>query len=328
MKTIDILQSSLQNLGYNLETFLLGPNNKSFTQISHPSRKGMLTLSTNSPLYPFATASARLISNHKPIAHDFAKRRGVSLPDSVYIKSDSVYDEAYALLNTYGFVIAKPANSSVSNGVTLDIDTREKLLDAIDVARQFSDDVIVQQQVFGEEIRFAVLNGKLRAAILRQTAHVIGDGMSDLSMLIEQENHLRQQIQDTAVPYPALTGTLIDMSKFDLDSIPLVGQRVELSRGTMIKSGASMYNVIDAVHESYVEVVEDLAGALGAGFIVVDVILVDYTRAATADNYAFIEFNLTPALPLFYSCRDGKHFRVAEDYLAPMISEAIERKHS
>jgi uncharacterized protein (DUF1330 family) len=90
----------------------------------------------------------------------------------------------------------------------------------------------------------------------------------------------------------------------------------------MIRTGASIYNVIQTVHPSYLQTVENLAQKLGANFIVVDMILRDYTQEQSANNYAFIEFNTTPVLKLFYSCRDGQHYDVVEE-LADMIDGTL-----
>lgn len=320
MKTIDFLQSSLEALGYTTQSFTLGEDAKSFTRFNSPYEGRCLTVSTNSPLYPFASSSARIIANHKDRAYDFAVQLGVSVPQSVTIKqADTSFTAARELLSSAGRVIVKPNASSVSNGLSLNIDTEAALVRAIEEARRFSHDILVQRQVVGDEIRFVVADGQVRAAILRKTPQVIGDGVHTLSELIDQENHERAHITDTAVTYPMLNDDLLDLSAFDMTAVPSKGERVELGLGTLIKTGASIYNVFESVHPSYLEVAERLGRALGPGFVVVDMMMADYTQPATEENYAFIEFNLTPALQLFYSCRDGKHFEVAKDYLAPMI---------
>lgn len=327
MTSISLLQSSLELLGYTTRCFMLGETKKSFTQFTAPDGERSITFSTDSPLYPFASASARLIANDKDMAYDLAERTGITIPRSVTIKStDTEYIDALALLQTSQKVIVKPASSSMSKGLTLNIADETALVEAIATARQHSDTVLVQQQVTGDEIRFVVVDGIVRASILRQTPRVTGDGVRTLGQLIEQENLERSQIRDTSVSYPQLDGDVVNLSGFDMESIPADGECIELGLGTMIKYGASIYNVHDTVDKSYHAIVERLAGQLAPGFVVVDMMLVDYTQSATSKNYAFIEYNLTPALPLFYSCRDGKHFDAAGEYLAPMIDAVIREK--
>ena len=286
----------------------------------------MVTLSTDSPLYPFATSSARLITNHKNLSYDLASKIGISHPDSVTIyPDDQVFKAATLLLETHGLVIVKPNSGSVSNGLTLNISRTDALPEAIKHARSFSDKVLVQQQVRGDEVRFVVVDGAVRAAILRQTPGVTGDGTTTLGQLIKDENVSRSSIVDTAVPYPRIDSDLVNMDAVNLDSIPALNERVELGKGTMIRLGASIYDVTETIHPSYLEIAEKLGVQLGNGFVVVDIMIHDYTKPAGNNNYAFIEYNLCPALQLFYSCRDGKHFDVVGDYIAPMIEMMLRK---
>ena len=320
MKTIDILRSALGEYGYTFTTYRLGRDQKSFTKVHNPEAGAALTFSTDSPLYPFSTASSRLICNNKAMAYEFADLHGVNTPQSVYVYAKDSMDAALNLLETRGRVIVKPGSSSLSNGLTLDVTDSASLVAAITKAFQFSDSVIVQEQIIGDEIRFVVVDGATRAAILRQTPRIVGDGVSTVSELIEWENNEREKITDTMVAYPAIDGVSAGVNA---SAVPENGQVLELGRGTMIKDGASMYDVFAHVDRSYIEHVDRLASALGKGFVVVDMMVKDYKQPALQDNYAFIEFNSTPALQLFYSCRDGQHFKVAEDYLAPMINKVI-----
>lgn len=329
MATMDFLRSALQELGYKSSTILLGKEQKSFTHFESLDGTRRITMSTESPLYPFATASARVMARYKDMAYDFAANAGVAIPRSTTIsKSDLQFVDAKKLLATCGRIIVKPSASSISNGLTLNVVDEVSLEKAIQFAREYSDDVIVQQQVQGDEIRFVVIDGKTRAAILRQTPRVTGNGRDTLQDLIEQENNERRQIADTAVPYPQLDSTLLDLAEFDMGAVPADGVRIELGLGTMVKTGASIYDVTETTHPSYLEIAQQLGAKLGPGFVVVDMMLIDYTKTATSDNYAFIEFNLTPALQLFYSCRDGKHFDVAGRYLAPMIDGVLRERTS
>lgn len=326
MNTMDILKASLEARGYSSRALLLGVSQKSFTQFRSEGSPRLLTLSTDSPLYPFSSSSARLIANFKNLAYDLASSVGVPIPDSVTIAlDDNKFEAADALLFACGLVVVKPNSSSVSNGLTLGIDSVKQLHDAITFARGFSDEVLVQRQVTGDEIRFAVIDGNVRAAILRQTPGVDGDGISTLAELIVKENELRRAIVDTAVVYPAIDSILVNLESFDVSTIPAMGERVELGKGTMIRLGASIYDVMDTVDPSYIAIAKKLAGQLGHGFVVVDMMIHDYTQSADPKNYVFIEYNLTPALQLFYSCRDGNHFDVAGKYLAPMIDKLLQR---
>lgn len=316
--SIDLLKKGLKNRSYTVKDLSLAE--KSYTQFIAPN--GGIWITRNTQIsYPFVSCASTQISNDKNSAYDLAKEKGVRVPKTTKIHKDQLAKLQISELIAQGAVVVKPNGSTLSRGLTLDVDTEDKLKNALALAIEHDDMVLVQEQVTGEEIRFAVLNGKVKAAILREKPYVCGDGVSTIAELIEQENMMRAKITDTMVAYPPLED-VVNLNGHQMDTVLSAGERYELGKGTMIRFGASMYDVVDTIHHSYIETVETLAAELGFGFVVVDMMLDDYTAVQTDHNYAFIEFNKAPVLKLFYSCRDGKHFDVLSE-LVPMIDAAI-----
>lgn len=322
-ESIEILQNVMEKKGYSFREFRL-QGEKHFTQISDRSGRALLTLATGKPLYPFATSSARLIARDKMTAYDFVRQNGVPVPRSVVVAPNASFEEATELLEACQSVIVKPVKGAGSTGLTLDVTTRDRLARALQDAWQDDTPAVVQQQFYGEEIRFAVVNGVVRAALLRQKPHVVGDGISTVARLIERENEQRRAITDTLVPYPQLTSELIGEEAMTDQTVLSVREIKELNKSTMIRGGASVYDILSTIHPSYIKAAEQAAYGIGRGFIVVDMMVQDQAVSATNDNHVFIEFNLAPALSLFYSCRDGKHVPIVENFLAPMLETAME----
>ena len=182
---------------------------------------------------------------------------------------------------------------------------------------------LVQSQFVGQEVRLTVINRKIRSALLRQKPQVIGDGKTTVKNLIEQENGARRALQHVQTPYPVLDDSLVPLDLLQSTVVPAIGEVVELSKSTMIRGGASMYEILPEVHSSYIQAVESAIQGLGDGFFVVDLMVASYSQAATPDNYIFLEMNLAPALTLYYSCRDSDHFPIVEDYLGPMLERVL-----
>lgn len=262
--------------------------------------------------YPFNTPRIKKISINKEVAYEFARNSGVSTPYTYYvsevneIKTSLVAD----LLKRYQKLIVKPANASLSRGLTLNVQSPESLRAAILRARKVSKTVLIQEQVEGEEVRFVVLDGKVVAALLRRTPRVVGDGVSTVAELICKENDQRKSLDFAYITYPLLSDTIIGQPMMTNNNLLLLGETLELNRATMIRNGASVYNVLDQVHPSYVDTIEKLVGRLGAKFIVVDIFFKDFTQQQAEQNYWFIEFNTSPVLKMFYGCRDGKMFDI------------------
>lgn len=270
--------------------------------------------------YPVTSETAQLLAIDKDKATQYVVSKGMSAPATMRLQGDESDAMVEDFINKYHKVVVKPLDRSLSLGLKTDITTLEKAKTAIRHATEFSETALMQEQVFGEEIRFTVVAGKVMAALLRRTPRVTGDGKSSVRELIAKENEARAKIDYTLVEYPRIDNALIH-SSVDMDLVPDTDQVIELSRSTMISKGCSVYDVLEQVDQSYLKLVEDLVEDLEAGFIVVDIFVKDFHEPAASDNYWFIEFNTSPVLKLFYSCRDGN----MHDIL-PTLAEAVDRK--
>lgn len=324
IKSVSMLQDYFSPRGYTFEQMTIGEApRRRFVTMKSPEG-AYITLSSAVPTYPFTSASGREIFIDKTKAYDLAKLLGISIPSSYVVTTERATVEALSImLSTHQMLIAKPHNSYQSRGLTTNITTVDQLKAAIEQASEISEFVLVQQQVTGEELRFIALDGAIRSVLLRQKAFVVGDSTSTVAELIAKENEIRRTIIDSKVAYPQLDASLIAHDLLTSDRIPDSDERVELNTMTMIRGGASVYDVFKQVHPSYLEVAQRLAERFGKGFMAVDLMIQDYTQPATLTNYVMLELNGSISLPMCYSCRDGRHFRIIEDYLGPMLERAI-----
>lgn len=275
--------------------------------------------------YPLNAAFHTDVSRSKELSAELAKKAGFSVAFTKSIARDeSLCDKsATELLDKYNKLIVKPESASLSNGLTLNISDPKELQDAISYAKSVAKNslkVLVQQQIFSEEIRFLVIEGKVVGALLREKPKLVGDGLSTLGQLLKAENDSRQNVKDTMVEYPTLTANMFEQPT-DLEYVLEEGDVYEINKSTMIRGGASIYNISDEIHPSYVNAIEDLVQKFGSGFVVVDVFIRDYRQPMTKQNAYFNEFNTAPVLKLCYSCRNGKHIDIV-----PTLVEAVERR--
>lgn len=272
--------------------------------------------------YPFSTKEVRQITINKGCAYGFVENLGYSIPFTRLVeKGEKIKkDEAIVLIKRFGKLIVKPLKASLARGLTLNITTFWQLKRAISKARKFNKSVLIQQQVEGEEIRFTVIDGKLVSALLRRTPRVIGDGHSTVAELIRAENIVRESLRFKHISYPQLTKKIVNKAYFKSKTVLKEGEVLELNRATMIKNGASVYDVRPKIHPDYIEAVEKIVAKLGAKFVAVDMFVQDYTKKMGKNNYYFIEFNTSPVLKLFFGCRDNVMFDVV-----PPLVDVIEK---
>lgn len=320
---IKLLEVKLKQLGYTSQ--VQDAIGTTYYQFTAPNRKSWLTQGV--PVnYPSTHSGITRLSVRKDLAYHFLEQNNVRVPET-YIVQDGQIDESdlRTMLDNYPTLITKPVNASLSRGLTINIDSYDKLIDGIRHALNFNittNSVVVQEQVRGEEIRFVILDGKVESAMLRQTPQVMGNGSSTIQELIQAENASRRQINVPYLVYPQLDSSLVDPLLLQSACVPREGEVVKLSSATMIKDGASIYDILEDLDQSYKDKVESIVQMLGADFIVVDLFIIDHTMPLADDNYAFIEFNTSPSLKLFYSCRDGLHFD-AVNQLAQLIDRSL-----
>lgn len=318
--TVNLFADVFADMGYEIMSFTIG--GRVYTRFTAPN--GGVWMTRNARIsYPLISATCKEIADSKNLSYDLCANHDIRVPQTVALYDLSDHQEEVSQLMQTGAVVVKPNGSHLSQGLRLNVDTPAKLQAAFVAAKQFCDVVLVQEQVTGEEVRFAVVDGEVKAAILRQTPRVIGDGQHTIAELLALENAQRRSYDMQFAIYPELDDELIDFSTVDLQTVPAAKQTIELSRATLIRQGASMYNVIDDIDDSYKQIALRAAQALGARFIVVDIMIEDIAQPCSDTNYAFIEFNGAPAVGLFYSCRGGQQYDIITD-LAPRMDQAIQ----
>ncbi|MBM3210379.1 hypothetical protein FJZ39_03525 [Candidatus Saccharibacteria bacterium] len=315
--SIDILHVAMKDFGYSVDVFTL--DGRKYTRFKHASGKSWLTRN-GLVSYPFVTSSAHTVSQNKQRAYSLAGEVGVCYPathviDTRVTNADKVAIER--MIDSFGGVIVKPENASGARGFTAGIKSINNLEEA--VTKAYSNGhtplVLVQEAVDAEEIRFAVVDGKVVSALLRKRPYVVGDGHSTVAELIAKENDSRRTFKMPYVTYPDLDETMLNPDTISSQEILNMNRELTIGSGTMIKNGASIINVFENVHDSLIEKVQRISNQIGHGFVVVDMFVKDYTQPAESGNYWFNEFNFSPSLKLHYSCRDGNH----DDILACLI---------
>ncbi|HEX8182781.1 MAG TPA: hypothetical protein VF575_04240 [Candidatus Saccharimonadales bacterium] len=279
------------------------PLSSTYMQVTAPNGKKWLSRWA-AMSYPFVSVAAKKISINKTLGYEFAAHYGVSIPRTIYLPGDN--DKMADFLTANAPIIAKPADGSGSHGLTLGIKNTEDLHKAIDYAHEYSGKVILQRQFIGQEVRITIADGEVVSVIWRQPPRVIGNGHSTIAQLIEQENDARRGLQFEQIPYPPLSSAIIPADFMTSNSIPGAGEVVELSKNSLTSGGASLYDISDEIHESYLKTAVKLARELNPAFLVVDLMIENFEAPQTDDNYVFMEFNTAPALRLYFGMRGGK----------------------
>lgn len=321
-----MLANALAELGYTSE--LVDVDGKQRVIYRHPSGKSWST-STGLVTYPFNSSDLTDISDNKSKAYAWVDNLGIKRPETIVISTDkTVSPEAVnRLLARHGRVIVKPDASFGSRGVSVNLRNYDQVLDAITVAQRIKQkhgDILVQQHVDGNEYRFTVLNGEVVSVMLRETARVIGDGISTVAELIEREDNERTIVNQTSmVRYPAIHEIIQDSTRLKSNHVLAESEVLILSSSAMVSGGTSVYEIEDKIHESYKQVAIKLANGLTSQFVIVDLFIQDSNAPATYDTVYFNEFNRSPALKMFYANRNEGYVDIARA-LAQAIDQYLD----
>jgi cyanophycin synthetase len=268
---------------------------------------------------------ATITNQTSPIAVDLASDKhktkqmlqfaSVPVPQGMVIEDVNQLEE---VVSSIGFpLVAKPFDGNHGNGVTLNIQNREQAKAAFDCAVTFSEKVIFEKYLTGHDYRLLVINYKLVAAAKRTPAMVVGDGISTVKELVEQENLNPCRGEDhentlTRIRIDKATEALLQLQKLSADSVPAKGIDVVLKQTANLSTGGTSEDVTDVLHPEVVEIAERVARVIGLDICGIDVIAKDITRAIKKDEFAVIEVNAAPGFRMHTNPVIGKPRPVGE----------------
>jgi len=136
---------------------------------------GGRTVVTRESLSQFTTAVAMSRCDDKRVTRRIMERAGVRVARGV-LAGDGELDDALALMADVGAVVVKPARGEQGRGITVGVRDEPGLQRAVELARQFCPDVLVEELVPGQDLRVLVIDRAVAAAAVRKPAEIIGDG--------------------------------------------------------------------------------------------------------------------------------------------------------
>lgn len=230
-------------------------------------------------------------------------------------------DELQQAASEIGFpVVLKPLDGNHGKGITTNIYTREQASNALIHAKTISDDVIIEQHIFGDDYRFLVINYKLAAVSKRTPASVTGDGKSTISALIDEVNKHPDRGDGhekilTKIKIDKNTESILQQSALNLNSILQAGKVLRLKDTANISSGGTATDVTDQVHQHNVFLAERTARLIGLDICGIDIVCSDIGRPIIDNNGAIIEVNAAPGFRMHTNPSSGQSRNVA----APVI---------
>jgi len=225
-----------------------------------------------------------------------------------------------------GPVVIKPRDGNQGKGVAVNIESRERVLEAYAAAREISTEVMAEKFLPGHDFRLLVIGNRLVAAARREPPHVIGDGEHSIRELVQQVNDDPQRSGGHATPLTYIGLDDIAMATLawqdlDADSVPRMGTRVVLRNNANLSTGGTAADVTDDVHQELAARVVAAARMVGLDLCGVDVVCESVLRPLESQAGGVIEVNAAPGLRMHLEPSFGKGRPVGEAIISTMFAD-------
>lgn len=289
-------------------------NKNSLIQLGHGSRQKLILAALTSHT---SCIGADLASN-KQDTKEILDAGFVPVPKGVVIQSLKKLEDA---IEELGFPIAiKPLDGNHGVGVTTNIQTREKAIEAFKVAQKISNKIIVEHFVSGMDFRFLVVNFKMVAAAMRIPAYVTGNGAATIKQLIDEVNKDPRRGEDhenilTSIKIDEVTLAILREKGMSIETVLPPGEILYLKHAANLSAGGTAVDVTDIVHPHNIMLVERVSRLMNLDICGVDIVAEQIDMPITRENAAVIEVNAAPGLRMHVYSADGKKRNVARNII-------------
>ena len=240
------------------------------------------------------------IANNKMISSNMIGMSGLPSPVNALV---SDVDMALQIAKKIKWpVVLKPVDGDRGEGVTINVNSPEKLIIAFEHAKRYSQSkrVIVEREVLGVVHRVFVVKGEVLYVVKRVPKAVIGDAINSVSELIKIANRdldatppwLRSEI------FKSDTEAIEAMNAFGftMESIPKVDERVPLRMIESTVFGGGSIDASTQIHKENIRIALQATKLTGLEIAGIDIITQDISKPWYENGAIINEINVAPVL--------------------------------
>jgi D-alanine-D-alanine ligase-like ATP-grasp enzyme len=219
--------------------------------------------------------------NNKRACHAWLVSQRLPVPAQLAYE-DSQPKLALAFLKKYAPIVVKPCMQWGGRGVSMAVRTADELKQAVQFARRYEADVVLQETVPGDDLRVILAGGELAAAIQRSPASVTGDGRHSIRQLIARRNAERRKSDPSnQIPWNAETRRNLAELKRKPDDVPRLGECVQVRLTNNYHTGGTVEVVTDRVPRRALQLSQRIAKALKIPLVGIDFLIDPVSKRTT-----------------------------------------------
>ncbi|MTH99843.1 N-acetylglutaminylglutamine synthetase [Roseibium sp. RKSG952] len=291
-----------------------------FFRLSHGGR----SVRCRESLSEFTSAVAMSICDDKATTRRIVNAAGVSVPDQI----SADHGDREAFLARHRSVVVKPARGEQGKGISIGLTEIEDVEAAIKAARTYSNDVLVEECVEGQDLRLVVIDYRVVAAAIRRPAEIIGDGRSSIENLIASQSRRRAAATggESRIVVDEEAERCLAAAGFTLSDLLPEGQRLAVRRTANLHTGGTIHDVTGETHHTLIEAAIRAAKAIQIPVTGIDLMVKDPRQP----EYRFIEANERPGLANHEPQPTAERF---VDFLFPLsmpkaVRDTLNREYS
>lgn len=250
------------------------------------------------------------ISCDKEDTHNLLNDLGLPVPQQRMVYSQR---EAVRGARRVGYpVVLKPLNANHGRGVSINLNSDEEVATAFEVAKEqgTSRAVLVESYIAGFDHRMLVVNNELVAVAKRVPGHVVGDGKSTISELIEVVNSdprrgVGHEKVLTILEIDTQAKRLMENAGYTPDTV-LEDEEIFYLRDTAnLSTGGTAIDLTDTVHPDNREMAVRAIQAVGLDVGGVDFLTTDISQSYKDIGGAIVEVNAAPGFRMHVAPSEG-----------------------
>lgn len=252
---------------------------------------GARSIACRESLCDLTSAVAMSRCDDKSLTHRLLSAANLMVPAQEIVRSE---EEALAFFERYNRVVVKPVKGEQGQGVAVDLQSAKGVREAFKAAKEFANDVIIEQFVSGDDVRIIVIDGEVVAAAIRKPASIMGDGEHTVRELIEKQSRRREAATrgESSIPIDSETERCLKHGGHSLDSVPEEGEFLAVRKTANLHTGGTIRDVTADLHASLASAAQQAAATLGMPVVGLDFIVPAIDQPA----YWIIEANERPGL--------------------------------